>query len=120
MIFNNGQYLYQRTPQSSALEINPFLDASGQDTGKCVNPPDAGYRRETYDHDTHNQPRQISKQVVWSYSSVNSHGFFSHIGSSAQRLSNGNAFICSDTEGHFFRGNRQGRAGLGIHQPRHA
>jgi hypothetical protein len=102
MIFNNGQYLYQRTPQSSALEINPFLDGSGRDTGKYVNPPDAGYRRETYDHDTHNQPRQISKQIVWSYRSINSHGFFSHIGSSAQRLPNDGTFLCSDTEGHFF------------------
>ena len=102
MVFNNGQYLYQRTPQSSILEINPFLDASGRDLGKYVNPPAAGYRRETYDKDTHNQPRQISKQVVWSYRSTNSHGFFSHIGSSGQRLPNGNTFICSDTEGHFF------------------
>ena len=102
MVFNNGQYLYQRTPQSSVLEINPFLDADGRDTGKYVNPPDAGYRRETYDHDTHNQPRQISRQIVWSYRSVNSHNFFSHIGCSAQRLPNGNTFICSDTEGHFF------------------
>jgi hypothetical protein len=102
MVFNNGQYLFQRTPGSSILEINPFLDASGRDTGKYVNPPDASYRRETYDKDTHNQPRQISKQVVWSYRSVNSHGFFSHIGSSGQRLPNGNTFICSDTEGHFF------------------
>ena len=102
MVFNNGQYLFQRTPGSSILEINPCLDASGRDTGKYVNPPDAGYRRETYDKDTHNQPRQISKQIVWSYRSVNSHGFFSHIGSSGQRLPNGNTFICSDTEGHFF------------------
>jgi len=102
MVFNNGQYLYQRTPQSSVLEINPFLDANGNDTGKYVNPPDAGYRRESYDKDTHNQPRQISKQVVWSYQSVNSHGFFSHIGSSGQRLPNGGTFVCSDTEGHFF------------------
>ncbi|MCY2992501.1 MAG: aryl-sulfate sulfotransferase [Planctomycetota bacterium] len=108
MVFNNGQYLYQRTPQSSVLEINPFLDASGRDTGKYVNPPAAGYRRETYDHDTHNQPRQISKQIVWSYRSVNSHGFFSHIGSSAQRLPNGNTFICSDTEGHFFEVTAEG------------
>ena len=102
MVFNNGQYLYQRTPQSSALEINPFLDASGNDTGHYVNPPLAGYRRESYDHDTHNSPRQVSKQIVGGYRSVNSHGFFSHIGSSAQRLPNGNLFICSDTEGHFF------------------
>jgi hypothetical protein len=102
LVFNNGQYLYQRTPQSSILEINGFLNADGHDMGKYVNPPEAGYRRETYDHDTHNQPRLISKQIVWSYRSINSHGFFSHIGSSAQRLPNGNTFICSDTEGHFF------------------
>ena len=102
MVFNNGQYLYQRTPGSSILEINPFLDGQGQNTGEYVNPPDAGYRRETYDKDTHNQPRQVSNQIVWSYHAVDSHGFFSHIGSSGQRLPNGNTFICSDTEGHFF------------------
>jgi hypothetical protein len=102
MVFNNGQYLYQRTPQSSILEINPFLDAAGHDSGKYVNPPLAGYRRETYEHDTHNEPRQISNQIVWSYRSINSHNFFSHIGSSGQRLPNGNTFICSNTEGHFF------------------
>ncbi len=33
---------------------------------------------------------------------MNSHNFFSHIGSSGQRLPNGNTFICSDTEGHLF------------------
>lgn len=102
MVFNNGQYLYQRTPQSSILEINPFLDADEREAGEYVNPPAAGYRRETYDHDTHNEPRQISKQIVWCYRSANSHNFFSHIGSSAQRLPNGNTLICSDTEGHFF------------------
>jgi len=102
MVFNNGQYLFQRTPQSSILEINAFLDRNGRDTGKYVNPPDAGYVRETYDKDTHNLPRQVSRQIVWSFRSTNSHGFFSHIGSSGQRLPNGNAFICSDTEGHFF------------------
>ena len=102
MVVNNGQYLFQRTPQSSVLEINPFLDANGRDTGKYVNPPEAGYWRETYDKDTHNEPRRISNQVVWTYRSVNNHSFFSQIGCSAQRLPNGNTFICSDTEGHFF------------------
>ena len=102
MVFNNGQYLYQRTPQSSILEINPCLDANGTDTGKYVNPPAAGYRREAYDKDTHSQPRQVSNQIVTGYRSVNSHGFFSHIGSSGQRLPNGGTFVCSDTEGHFF------------------
>jgi hypothetical protein len=102
MVFNNGQYLFQRTPQSSVLEIDPFLGADGKDAGRYVNPPEAGYRRESYDKDTHNEPRLISNQVVFSYRSVNSHGFFSHIGSSGQRLPNGGLFVCSDTEGHFF------------------
>jgi hypothetical protein len=110
MVFNNGQYLYQRTPQSSVLEINPYLDREKRDTGKYVNPPDAGYWRETYHRDTHNQPRQVSNQIVWSYRSVNSHGFFSHIGSSGQRLPNGNTFVCSDTEGHFFEVTADGEA----------
>ncbi len=85
------------------------MTRSGRDIGKYVNPPDAGYRRQTYDHDTHNQPRLISKQIVWSYQSINSHGFFSHIGSSAQRLPNGNTLICSDTEGHFFEVTAEGK-----------
>ena len=109
MVFNNGQYLCQRTPGSSIIEINPFLDASGRDTGKYVNPPDAGYFREEYDHDTHNSARQISKQVAWSYRSINNHGFFSQIGCSGQRLPNGNTLICSDTEGHFFEVTAQGK-----------
>ena len=102
MVFNNGQYLFERTPQSSIIEINPFLDAGGRDTGKYVNPPDAGYREERYHRDTHKSPRQISKQVVWTYRSKTNMGFFSHIGSSGQRLANGNTLICSDTEGHIF------------------
>jgi len=108
LVFNNGQYLFQRTPQSAILEINPFLDGTGMDTGHYVNPPEAGYRQERYDHDTHNLPRLISKQIVWTYRAKNSHGFFSHIGSSAQRLPNGNTFICSDTEGHFFEVTSEG------------
>ena len=34
LIFNNGQYLCERTAQSSIVEINPFLDAQGRDTGQ--------------------------------------------------------------------------------------
>jgi hypothetical protein len=102
MIFNNGQYMFERTPQSSVLEINGFLDASGSDTGKYVSPPDAGYVEERYDRDTHKTPRLISKQIVWTYRSKSNMGFFSHIGGSAQRLPNGNTLICADTEGHLF------------------
>ena len=33
LIFNNAQYLSEHTPQSYVLEINPFLDSSGTNTG---------------------------------------------------------------------------------------
>ena len=102
MFFNNAQYLHQLTPGSEIIEVNPYLDSSGRDTGKYVNPPDAGYVNETYHPDTHNIPRKVSKQIVWKYRSQSNKGFFSQIGSSGQRLPNGNTLICSDTEGHFF------------------
>ncbi|MCX7011386.1 MAG: aryl-sulfate sulfotransferase [Candidatus Sumerlaeota bacterium] len=108
LLFNNRQYLQERTNQSSAMEINPFLDASGMDTGRYVNPPDAGYSRTQFHRDTHKPDKLVSKQVVWSYSSKSNQSFFSHIGGSAQRLPNGNALICSDTEGHLFEVTAEG------------
>jgi len=102
IVFNNGQYLFERTPQSSILEINGFLDSGGKDTGRYVNPPDAGYTQVRYDKDTHKAPRLISRQVVWSYQSKSNQGFFSHIGSGAQRLPNGNTLVCAMTQGHLF------------------
>ncbi|MBM4044463.1 MAG: hypothetical protein FJ279_05060 [Planctomycetes bacterium] len=102
LIFNNGQYLFDRTSQSSILEINGFLDKNGNDTGRYVNPPDAGYKQVRFHHDTHKPPKVVSNQIVWSYQSKSPQGFSSHIGSGAQRLPNGNTLVCSDTEGHFF------------------
>ena len=108
LIFNNGQYLFDRTSQSSILEINGFLDAQGRQADNYVNPPDAGYERVQYHHDTHKPRRLISRQVVWSYQSKSNQGFFSHIGSGAQRLPNGNTLICAMTEGHFFEVTAEG------------
>lgn len=102
MIFNNGQYLFDRTSQSSILEIDGFLDADGRRGTKYVNPPDAGYEQVRYHHDTHKPVRRVSRQIVWSYQSKANQGFFSHIGSGAQRLPNGNTLICSGTSGHLF------------------
>ncbi len=42
MVFNNGQYLYQRTPQSSVLEINPFLDGAKRETTAVREPARRG------------------------------------------------------------------------------
>jgi len=106
LVFNNAQYLFEKTPQSYIFEINGFLNSDKKDTGKYVNPPDAGYYVWEIDQEsmkiTHKQPRNISGQVVWIYSSKSNTGFFSHIGSGCQRLPNGNTLICATTEGHIF------------------
>jgi len=100
LVFDNNQYLYQRTPQSYVFEINPYLNSSGTDTGAYVNPPAAGYTSWTFDKDTHKSSQQLSKQVVWKYGSVSNLTLFSHFGSSAQRLPNGDTLICATTQGY--------------------
>ncbi len=100
LVFNNNQYLYQRTPQSYVFEINPYLNSAGVDTGSYVNPPAAGYSTWTFDKDTMKANQSLSKQVVWTYGSVGCHTLFSHFGSSAQRLPNGNTLICATTQGY--------------------
>ena len=104
LLFNNAQYLFERMPQSYVFEINPYLDADGNDTGRYVNPPDAGYTVWESDNlrNTHKLPKNLSNQIVWMYGSRSGQNFFSHIGSGAQRLPNGNTLICADTEGHIF------------------
>jgi len=110
LVFNNGQYLFERTPQSYIFEINGFLDANKKDNGNYVNPPDAGYYtlKSENARDTHKQPKLISNQIVWIYGAKSNTAFFSHIGSSAQRLPNGNTLICADTDGHIFEVTREG------------
>ena len=104
LLFNNAQYLFERMPQSYVFEINPYLDADGNDTGAYVNPPDAGYTLWESDdvRNTHKLPKNLSNQIVWMYGSRSGQNFFSHIGSGAQRLPNGNTLVCADTEGHIF------------------
>jgi len=65
-----------------------------------VNPPTAGYVTWTFDKDTHKSSQLLSKQVVWKYGSVSNLTLFSHLGSSVQRLPNGNTLICATTQGY--------------------
>lgn len=102
LIFNNGQYLFDRTSQSWIFEVNPYLDSSGTDTGNYVNPPTAGYYKFDMPKDTHKPSKQISNQVVWMYYAKSNIGFFSSTGSSAQRLPNGNTLVCAMAQGHLF------------------
>ena len=103
LIFNNAENLFELTPQSYIFEINPYLNSSGTNTGKYINPPTAGYKIvNSPNANLMKEKKNISKQVVWTYSSKNNTSFYSTIGSGAQRLPNGNTFICSMNDGHFF------------------
>ncbi|MEI6575220.1 MAG: aryl-sulfate sulfotransferase [Bacteroidota bacterium] len=103
LVFNNAENLFELTPQSYIFEINPYLNSSGTNTGSFVNPPDAGYNiLASPNSNTMKQNKNISKQLVWMYYSKNCTSFYSTIGSSAQRLPNGNTLVCSMNDGHFF------------------
>jgi hypothetical protein len=103
MVFNNAQNLFELSSQSYIIEINPFLNSSGTNTGNFVNPPTAGYNIvNSPNSNLMKEKKNVSKQIVWRFSSKNNTSFFSTIGSSAQRLPNGNTMICSMNDGHFF------------------
>ncbi|MEI7899292.1 MAG: aryl-sulfate sulfotransferase [bacterium] len=110
LMFSNAQNLFEHTQQSYVLEVNAFLNASLADTGAYVNPPDAGYTLWQLGNNTDKTGRLLSNQIVWSYHSKASHGMFSHIGSGAQRLANGNTLVCADTEGHIIEVTPSGEA----------
>ncbi len=103
MIFCNDQNLFELTPQSYIYEINPYLNSSGVNTGNFVNPPDAGYNIVgSPDANLMKVNKNVSKQIVWHFSSKNNTSFYSTIGSSGQRLPNGSTLVCSMNDGHFF------------------
>ncbi|NVO09242.1 MAG: aryl-sulfate sulfotransferase [Bacteroidales bacterium] len=103
LIFNNAENLFELTPQSYIFEINPYLNSAGITTSQFVNPPTAGYIiKNSPNSNLMKEKKNVSKQIVWSYSSKNNTSFYSTIGSSAQRLPNGNTLVCSMNDGHFF------------------
>ncbi|MEI6899765.1 MAG: aryl-sulfate sulfotransferase [Bacteroidota bacterium] len=103
LVFDNAQNLFELTGQSYVIEINPYLNSSGVNTGQFVNPPDAGYIVQgSPDANLMKENKNVSKQIVWKYSSKNNTSFYSTIGSSAQRLPNGNTLVCAMNDGHFF------------------
>lgn len=103
LVFNNGQDLFETTPQSYIFEVNGYLNATTNDTGAYVNPPGAGYNTwSAPGHDTDKQRKNISRQITaMSYSMANQ-AFFSPHGGSVQRLPNSNTLVCAASEGHIF------------------
>ncbi len=98
LLFNNGLNVPRgqgdSDPQSEFMELNPYLDADGRDTGHYVNPPAAGYTDVmpgTKDSQGPRATRLFSKQIVSMYHTTD--GFNSHHGSAVQRLPNGNTLV---------------------------
>ena len=103
LVFNNGQDLFESTPQSYLFEVNGYLNSSANDTGAYVNPPSAGYMIwSAPGHDTDKQKKNISKQITAMTYSMDNQAFFSPHGGSVQRLANSNTFVCAASEGHLF------------------
>ncbi len=111
LVFNNGQDLFETTPQSYIFEVNGYINSSSNDTGTYVSPPSAGYYTlPAPGHDTDHRAKSISRQVVSIFQSMANQAFFSHVGGSAQRLANGNLLVCSAAEGHLFEVTSSGEA----------
>ncbi|MEI6647319.1 MAG: DUF1566 domain-containing protein, partial [bacterium] len=111
LVFNNGQDLFETTPQSYIFEVNGYLNSSSIDTGVYVAPPSAGYSSMSAPgHDTDKEKKNISKQVVSMFYSMANQAFFSPIGGSVQRLANSNLLVCSASEGHLFEVTSSGEA----------
>jgi hypothetical protein len=103
LLFNNAGYVFMSTPQSSLMEINPYLDVNKKNTGKYVNPPDAGYYwLQTDRKRSHKYPRQVSNQIVWMFETKNQQSFYSQMNGGIQRLPNGNTLGCSSSQGQLF------------------
>jgi hypothetical protein len=111
LMFSNSQNLFEHTQGSYVFEVDPFRNAASSHTASYVNPPAAGFDLwPAPGPNTDKAPKLMSRQIVWSYSSKAAHGMFSHIGSSAQRLANGNTLVCADTEGHIIEVTPAGEA----------
>jgi hypothetical protein len=103
LIFDNRCYAPTLAASGSkVIEINPYLNAAGVNTGAYVNPPEAGYTRTAPLSVTGQSFDYINKQVVWSYRSKITNSFFAPHNSGMQRLPNGNTSIIATDQNHLF------------------
>ena len=102
LIFDNGCY-NPTGYRSRILEINPYLNAQGVNTGWFVNPPDAGYTKTVQpDGAVGRGVSNRSKQIVGLFQSTQPNSFYSSYISGMQRLPNGNTSINAGADGHMF------------------
>ncbi|MFC1892046.1 aryl-sulfate sulfotransferase [Thermodesulfobacteriota bacterium] len=100
LIFDNGGRRLD-TSYSSVIEINPYKG----DWRKGVYVPEA---EAGYAPTRGKAPQQISRQITWSFKSTTPHSFYGSYISGCQRLPNGNTFIASGPQGHFFEVTKAG------------
>ncbi len=109
LVFNNGQDLFETTPQSYIFEVNGYINSSSNDTGAYVSPVSAGYFTwPAPGHDTDHRAKSISRQATPIFYSMANQAFFSHLGGGVQRLANSNLLVCSAAEGHIFEATAAG------------
>ncbi len=102
LVFDNGA----RRPGptfSSVLEVNPY--AGDMTEGNYVNEIEAGYEEVGGGQ---GPATKVSKQIVWSFNSTMINAFYGDYISGAQRMPNGNTFINSGPNGHFFEVTSEG------------
>jgi hypothetical protein len=93
LIFDNNTW-NPMEHRSRIIEWNPYLDADGNNTGGYVDPAIAGYNGGSATDSSYN----ISNQVTW----MTTQQFYSSYISGAQRMPNGNTYITSGAQSHFF------------------
>ena len=69
LVFDNNQYLFERSPYSFVFQIDPYRTSSGTDSTSYVDPSTAGYTTEAFGANTMDDNQPLSNQVVWKYSS---------------------------------------------------
>lgn len=100
LVFNNGSKQPGAT-FSSVIEFNPY--AGDMADGEYVDQMEAGYNEPSGRGEGRGVSNtNVSSQIVWEYKSTMTTSFYSDYISGAQRLANGNTFIDSGANGHFF------------------
>jgi len=88
ILFDNG-FRRAGATRSAVVEVNPY--DGPPENGVYISQMEAGYEKDG-----------ISKQMVWSFSSVENNSFYSQHISGCQRLPNGNTLVCAGRHGHLF------------------
>ena len=91
---------------SRMAEINPYVTGPAVSnvyptSSAYVNPPSAGYTRQSGSSGNGFAPENVSNQIVWNFKPAMGNSLLSSHISGVQRMPNGNTLACSGEQGHF-------------------